>query len=206
MPKRNELVAVVVLWFLLIPAGAVPARACEQRPTTAAGKPAEGDLQGFQGAPFFQKQVLYSGGRRVRGPNITVAIDGTILARGDLRDTSPPGRGGRLRRSEDGGESWSDPQEVPFRTMIVDENSGDVLAVQLSHGDRLWRSRDHGQTWKEDQTTVKPNQVMKWLEQTGLATRGTQEGSQTDAPKYYLHVGAAESGITLRHGKTRGGC
>jgi hypothetical protein len=35
-------------------------------------------------------------------------------------------------------------------SMIVDENSGDILSVRMwDAADRLWRSRDHGKTWTE---------------------------------------------------------
>ncbi|MFO8061699.1 MAG: hypothetical protein R6U31_02100, partial [bacterium] len=59
---------------------------------TAAGKPAEGEHEVFLGEPFFQKEILFNGDR-ARGPNITVAVDGTVLAKGQ----------GKLLRSGDGG-------------------------------------------------------------------------------------------------------
>ncbi|MGC9318926.1 MAG: sialidase family protein, partial [Armatimonadota bacterium] len=59
-----------------------------------------------------------------RIPKIAVAADGTILAFAD---------GCRLlRRSDDRGETWSQPQTVNAEgagNAIVDETSGDVLIV-----------------------------------------------------------------------------
>lgn len=179
------------------------ANAAELEATTAAGKPAEGKLESFLGDPLFEKQVLYGPGRLVRGPNITVAVDGTVLARGEVREAKKT----YLRRSEDGGQTWQDPQDVSFRTLLVDENMGDILSVTLHdirEGATVWRSRDHGKTWKVEHAVLKPNDVMSWLEESGLRERGTQDDARTDAPKYYLHTGAAESGITLRHGRKKG--
>jgi sialidase-1 len=169
-------------------------------PMTAAGQPVEGSLEAFRCEPFFQREVLYEeslndDSQRVRGPNITIALDGTILAFG----------AGGLRRSQDGGETWGEPRKVPQEcARIVDENTGDILIVGLRHGDRLWRSSDQGKTWKKDSTTLKPNEVMKWLERTGLKKRATAELSDVDAPRYYMHAGASETGITLRHGENKG--
>ncbi|MEX2567943.1 MAG: hypothetical protein WD431_18495, partial [Cyclobacteriaceae bacterium] len=72
------------------------------------------------------------------------------------------------------------------------------------NNDRLWRSSDHGKTWKEEQITLKPNEVMKWLEQTDLKERGTEEISGKDKAKYFLHANASESGIILRHAVNKG--
>jgi sialidase-1 len=88
--------------------------------------------------------------------------------------------------------------------LIVDEITGDILIVQISDQDKLWRSSDQGKTWKEDKTTLKPNEMMKRLEQTGLRKRSDSRDEYQDVAKYYMHTGAAESGITLRHGKKRG--
>ncbi len=171
--------------------------ASETELLTAAGKPVEGGLDVFAGEPEFDKQILYddNGDRRVRGPNITVAVDGTVLARGD----------GQLRRSADGGETWSEPEPAPSGTLIVDDNTGDILCLRVrDNEDRLQRSTDHGLTWDEEQAVLKPNEVMRWLERTGLRERSSSEDSDTDAPRYHMHTGASETGITLWHGEHKG--
>lgn len=166
---------------------------------TAAGKPAEGNLDAFLGESIFKKQIIYStrdvaDGSHVRGPNIDVAVDGTILARG----------AGLLRFSNDGGINYSEPMETPVRTLLVDEKTGDILSVPLSEGDFLWRSKDHGKTWEQEKIVLKPNDVMTWLEQTGVMKRVAREDAETVINGYWMHTGAAESGITLRHGEKKG--
>ena len=168
---------------------------------TAAGHPAEGPLDAFLGEPFLDHQLVFEGGDGVREPYLAIAVDGTLLA---VRNYV-----GHLRRSEDGGETWSEIIQVPFgfldTNLIVDETTGDIMTVRLwEEQDRLWRSRDQGKTWQEEAIVVKPNELMKWLERTGLKTRGTRDGSDTDSGKYFLHANASESGITLRHGEHRG--
>jgi sialidase-1 len=174
------------------------ATSSEQEPRTAAGKPAEGELDVFLGEPLFETQVVFEGGNDVREPYLAVAVDGTVLA---MRNYAK-----QLRRSEDGGRQWGEIVEVPFgfsdSNLIVDENTGDILSVRLWDGhDRLWRSSDHGRTWKEESITLKPNELMRWLEQTGVKPRGSRDGENGT---YYLHGNASESGITLRHGKHQG--
>lgn len=172
-----------------------------QPPLTAAGHPAEASLDAFAGEVFFHTQYLFEGDRNVREPYLAIALDGTLLA---LRNNAQ-----HLRRSEDGGERWSDIIEVPFgfldTNMIVDEGTGDILTVRLwEDRDRLWRSQDHGKTWRDEDIILKPNEVMKWLAWTGLKTRGSRAGHDTDSGQYFLHANASESGITLRHGQHAG--
>jgi sialidase-1 len=181
--------------------GAFPVGIHSAELVTAAGKPAEGPLEVFLGEPHFQSQTLFDGGDGVREPYLAVALDGTVLA---VRNYVK-----HLRRSEDGGQSWGDIIEVPFgfldSNMIVDENTGDILSVRMWDGtDRLWRSRDHGKTWNEEPITLKPNEVMKWLERTGLKRRGTREREGNASGKYFMHANAGEAGITLRHEKHQG--
>ncbi len=161
----------------------------------------EASLDPFLTAPFMDAKVVFEGDDGVREPYLAVALDGTLLA---LRNKAH-----HLRRSEDGGETWSDVIEVPFgfldTNMIVDETTGDIMSVRLWEvPDRLWRSRDHGKTWQEEPITVKPNEVMKWLEWSGLKKRGGREGHDTNSGLYFLHANASESGVTLRHGPQRG--
>ncbi len=176
------------------------ARASEQELLTAAGKPAEGPLAAFLGEPLFEKQVVFEGDNRVREPYLAVAVDGTVLA---MRNYDK-----LLRRSEDGGRTWSDPVEAPFgfldTNMIVDENTGHIMSVRTWDGnDRAWRSTDHGKTWTEEEITLKPNEVMKWIERAGLKERATWE-DRGQSGKYIMHGNAGEAGITLRHGKHKG--
>ena len=188
-----------VIWLaaVLLCGGAV---ARGQELMTAAGKPAEGPLKAFLGEPFLEMQTVFDGGTNVREPYLGVAVDGTVLA---VRNYAK-----QLRRSEDGGRTWGAIGDVPFgfldSNLIVDERTGDILSVRLWNGvDRLWRSSDHGKTWTEQPITLKPNEVMRWIERAGLKTRGTWE-QQGDSGKYILHANAGEAGITLRHGRHRG--
>jgi sialidase-1 len=163
--------------------------------------PAEGALEAFLGDPLFELQTVFENGNHVREPYLAVAVDGSVVAVQNQQN--------RLRRSEDGGRRWGAVLETPigFRdtSMIVDEATGDMVSVRMWDGaDKLWRSRDHGKTWTEEATVVQPNEVMRWLEQTGLKQRGTWEGNDTDSGNYFLHGNAGESGITLRHGPHQG--
>ncbi|MFO7775712.1 MAG: sialidase family protein [Candidatus Hydrogenedentota bacterium] len=168
---------------------------------TAEGKPAEGALDVFIGEPFFEKEVVFEEGDHVREPYLAVALDGAVLV---VRN-----REGHMRRSEDGGESWSDILEVPisFRdtNMIIDETTGDILSVRMwDSEDTLWRSSDHGKTWTEEEIVLKPNGVMKWLERTGLKERAAAEEGAEEGATYFMHGNASESGITLKHGEPKG--
>jgi sialidase-1 len=187
----------VVLILCLAPWGTITA-ASEPSLQTAAGKPAEAELAPFLGEPLLEAQVLFEGGNNVREPYLAIAVDGSMLA---MRNYAH-----QLRRSTDGGRQWGEIVEVPFgfldSNLIVDENTGDIMTVRLWDGqDRLWRSRDHGQTWQEEPVTLKPNELMKWLEQSGLKTRGTRSSGPGT---YFLHANASEPGVTLRHGKYPG--
>ena len=130
--------------------------------------------------PVFDMQDLFES---VRIPNIVVATDGTVLAFG---------KSGRLlRRSEDGGKTWTPAQEVgrdSGGSAIVDENSGDVMVVSSGNG-YLWRSRDHGKTWAREDIVIKPN----------AAGHGTPKPDGLP-----VQTGCSESGITLRYGEHKG--
>ncbi len=148
----------------------------QQGPAAEKQRPMEGRLNAFLGEPLFQKQMLYGNGR-TRGPNITVGVNGTVLARG----------AGQLRRSKDGGKTWGEPQKAPPGLLVVDETTGDVLSVHTRGENRLWRSTDHGKTWREERIELKPNAAMIEL------------GEPAQHPGC-IHQGGAESGITIRHG------
>ncbi|MCL4201897.1 MAG: glycoside hydrolase [Pirellulaceae bacterium] len=199
---RHRLSPPAGLCFLTVAllCGRATAQFSQEGRRTAAGQPAEGLLKAFLGEPLLEKQVVFEGGQRVREPYMGVAVDGTVLVMQNYAK--------QLRRSEDGGRTWGEAFEVPFgfldTNLIVDENSGDILSVRLWDGtDRLWRSSDHGKTWTEQPITLKPNEVMKWIERAGLKRRGTWE-QQGDSGIYILHANASEAGITLRHGQHKG--
>ncbi len=115
----------------------------------------------------------------VRIPKIVVAADGTVLAFA---------RSCRLlRRSTDGGGTWSPAAKVDDSggNALVDANTGDVLIV--SGKPTMLRSADHGRTWQAEKTAFRPN----------AAGHGTPEGIR-------VATGASESGITLKYGKHKG--
>lgn len=117
----------------------------------------------------------------VRIPKIDVATDGAILAFA--------GSGRLLRRSEDGGETWSPVQEVgedAAGSCVVDQTTEDVMVVRAAEG-HLWRSKDHGKTWARESIVVKPN----------AHGHGTPGGIPTD-------TNCSESGVTLQHGEYKG--
>lgn len=205
----KSIVFLTVLALFFITSSCDPSARKKEVLLTAVGKPAEGPLDPFRGEPFLHKEIVFNGGGGVREPYLGVAVDGSILI---MRNRATPEiltGAGHLRRSEDGGQSWGEIIEVPFgfldSNFIPDENTGDILIVRMwDNSDRLWRSKDHGKTWKEEKMTLKPNEVMKWIEQTGLRKRSSWEGHNTDVDKYFLHNNASESGITLRHVENKG--
>ncbi|GAG51929.1 unnamed protein product, partial [marine sediment metagenome] len=145
----------------------------------SAGMSLAGQTGGSAMAPVFEIQDLFKG---VRIPKIVVAADGTVLAFAKS--------GHLLRRSADGGKTWSEAQEVGSDAggnAIVDEGTGHVLVVRAGRG-YLWRSRDHGKTWQREKIVVKSNAVGHGSPDSGVPAS----------------TGASESGITLRHGKHKG--
>jgi len=128
--------------------------------------------------PFLEIQDLYES---TRIPNIVVATDGSVLA------FAKSGR--LLRRSADGGKTWSAAREVGHDaggSAIVDTTSGDVLVVRAANA-HLWRSSDHGETWQREKTVVKPNPL-----------------GQGSPDTIRVQTSCSESGITLQHGKHKG--
>ena len=117
----------------------------------------------------------------VRIPKVDVAADGTILAFAKS--------GSLLRRSEDGGKTWSEPQVVGegvSGTTVVDRNTGAVMVVQSSKG-FLWRSTDHGKTWAKEAIVMKANPYGHGV--PGGVPAGTS---------------CSESGVTLQYGEHKG--
>ena len=144
---------------------------------TAADRPAEGKLESFLGEPKLDIQQVHEGGRF---PNIVTAVDGTVLAFWN---------GVKVRRSEDGGETWGPEIMVEKGFMgggvIVNETNGEILAfVEDHHPPGPWKvsqSTDHGKTWSVMEVDVKP-----------------------DGKGHLLSMHMNEHGITLRHGKHKG--
>ena len=147
------------------------------RGVTAAGHPAEGKLESFMGKPKFDMRQVYRGGRF---PNLLVAVDGTVLALWN---------GVKVRRSEDGGQTWGPEILVGKGFMgggaIVNETNGEILAfVESGHPPAsltVYRSKDHGKSWAPMKVVIKPD------------TNG-------NVPSMHMN----EHGITLRHGKHAG--
>ena len=136
-----------------------------------------GQLLAADGNASFEMQDLFDS---VRIPKIVVANDGTVLAFANSCRL--------LRRSEDGGETWSPVRELPNKARgnaIVDRKTGDVMVV--SGAGSLWRSKDNGKTWKKEDIVIKGNEL----------GHGTPDGIP-------VGTGASESGITLLHGKYTG--
>ena len=129
-------------------------------------------------APDLEITDLFDG---VRIPKIDVATDGTILAFAKS--------GSLLRRSEDGGMTWSEAQAVgedAAGTCVVDRNSGAVMVVRPDKG-FLWRSADHGKTWAKEVIEMKPNAY----------GHGVPDGVPAG-------TNCSESGVTLQYGEHKG--
>ncbi len=160
--------------------GAITLNGCTMfagKRTTAAGHPAEGELESFMGEPKFDIQQVYKGGRF---PNMLVAVDGTVLALWN---------GVKVRRSQDGGQTWG-PEIIVGNGFqgggaIVNETNGDILAF-VEHGHppaplTVYRSKDNGKSWEPMEVVIKPD------------TNG-------NVPSMHMN----EAGITLRHGRYAG--
>lgn len=109
------------------------------------------------GEPFFETQKIFND---ERFPNIVVATDGTVIATWGSNSY-------QVRRSKDGGDTWGEIITVAdpgFQGggVIVDENSGDILAfVEEEHPPSpvtMYRSTDHGVTWKAEEITIHPDE------------------------------------------------
>ena len=142
-------------------------------------KSVEGPTKAFRGAPKLDMQRVFVGERY---PNVVVATDGTVLATWGRTSL-------RVRRSEDGGETWGDTITVgrgwQAGGAIVDETSGDVLVfIEDKHPPApltVYRSKDSGRTWAAQKTAIRPD-------------------ANGNVPSMHMN----EHGITLRRGKHAG--
>ena len=142
-------------------------------------KSVEGPIKAFRGAPKLDMQQVFAGERY---PNVVVATDGTVLATWGRTSL-------RVRRSEDGGETWGDTITVgrgwQAGGAIVDETSGDVLVfIEDKHPPApltVYRSKDSGRTWAAQKTAIRPD-------------------ANGNIPSMHMN----EHGITLRRGKHAG--
>jgi len=132
----------------------------------------EGPIEPFLGEAKLELQELFSGGNRKGGrlPNVVVATNGTVIvcygATGGADDWWK--KGVQVRRSEDGGTTWSEPITIAnpgwhAGGLTVDETTGDVLAcvddkyVGLDPDgtkSTIYRSTNHGKTWHPQKNTV----------------------------------------------------
>ncbi len=141
----------------------------------------EGPLDPFVAAPKLESQQVF---KNERFPNVTVAVDGTVLATWGNNSV-------RVRRSEDGGQTWGDEITIAKPGFqgggtTVDETTGDVLAfVEEKHPPApltVYRSRDSGKTWTAQEKTV------------------IHADSKGNMPSMHMN----DHGITLRHGEHKG--
>lgn len=110
---------------------------------------------------------------------LAVAMDGSVLLLKEEREKGIV----QVKRSKDGGKTWEAEIEVGRRvkidddmsddgrykgehvqysglgSVIVDENTGDIMvfAGNLKPAQILYRSRDHGKTWKTEDIVIVPD-------------------------------------------------
>ena len=132
------------------------------------------------GREFFDVQQLYND---ERFPNVVVAVDGSIV-------TTWGSSNMRVRRSEDGGNTWGTEIVVANPGFqgggtTVDEKSGDILFfIEAGHPIApltVYRSKDHGKTWSPDEVVIHPD-------------------SKGNVPSMHMN----ERGITLKNGRYAG--
>jgi sialidase-1 len=140
----------------------------------------EGPVDAFLGEPRMEMQQVF---KDQRFPNIVVTLKGTVLA-------TWGNNGVRVRRSEDGGNSWGEQIKIAGAGFhgggtTVDETTGDILAfVEDKHPPApltVYRSKDDGVTWHGEKVTIHPD-------------------SNGNMPSMHMN----EHGITLRHGNHKG--
>ena len=138
------------------------------------GNALDGKLEAFMREPRFAMQELFKGRG---GRNIVTARDGTVLAF----------NGKTVRRSADGGKTWSDAAEIgpdAGGNAIVDETTGRIMLVVPSG--HCWMSDDAGRTWTREEINVLPNKM-------GHGASGKN-----------LDANCFQPGVTLQFGKHKG--
>jgi len=172
--KRGLAALAAVAFSLALAVAEAPG---EDAGLTAAGNPAEGKLESFLGEPKLDIQQVHQGGRF---PNIIVGVDGTVLALW---------AGVKVRRSEDGGDTWGPEIMVGEGFMaggaIANETNGEILAFVADHHPpapmTVYSSKDIGKTWSPVEVVIHPD-------------------INGNVPSMHMN----EHGITLRHGKHKG--
>jgi sialidase-1 len=133
-----------------------------------------------EGTPIFEVQDIFSD---ERFPNVIAANDGTVIATWGSKNI-------RVRRSEDGGETWGPEITVTDSGFhgggaLLDEKTGDLLLfVEESHPPApltIYRSSDNGMTWIPEKAVINAN-------------------SLGHIPSMHMN----EHGITLKQGQHKG--
>lgn len=140
------------------------------------------------GEPVIEIQQIFSDERL---PNIVVAKDGSIVAVWGWGEV-------RVRRSENGGETWGEEITVSPGLngggAVVDENTGDILIfTEERHPPaplHVFRSRDHGKTWVEEDVAIHPdvhgNIPSMSMNETGITLQhGEYEGRLIRPSRFY---------------------
>lgn len=141
-----------------------------------------------------QAKTVFEGDRF---PNVVVTLSGAVLLVYGREVV-------RVRRSEDGGSSWSDAtvvaQGIHSGGVTVDERTGHVLIfVEDRHPPaplHLFRSVDDGLTWAETPTCVLPdargNTLAMHFNESGVTLRGGQHAGRLLRPARWYAQGDYE--------------
>jgi sialidase-1 len=158
-------------------------------PLYATDRKIEGEPAVFLGEPQLTIQQLYQDGRF---PNIVVTLEGTIAATWGQKQI-------RVKRSEDGGATWSDEITIAKNGIhgggtTVDETTGDILAfVEQRHPPApltVFRSTDDGRTWNVEPVKITPdrngNMPSMHMNEHGITLRrGDHQGRLIRAARFY---------------------
>ncbi len=157
--------------------------------THAATAPFESSVAAYLGRPQLTMHPLY---QDQRFPNITVTPQGTLLATWGSESI-------RVRRSEDGGETWGDAITIAEKGIhgggtTVDENSGNILVfVEDQHPPApltIYRSQDEGRTWSAEKPSIhrdsRGNLPSMHMNEHGITlSKGKHAGRLVRAARYY---------------------
>lgn len=141
------------------------------------------------GEEQFEVQQLFSD---ERFPNVVVSTEGTVIVTWGRENY-------RVRRSEDGGETWG--KEITVANpgfqgggTTVDETTGDIL-VFMEEGHpvaplHVYRSHDDGKTWQEEEIKIIPNSLghipsMHMNEHGITLEKGEYKGRLIRPTRYY---------------------